>query len=293
MGGSSKGGGSGSQMRNYFGSIGGVVCAGPVDELLTVLIDSTLAWPPQRPWGDGVDALQVVEYMRSGGVATVFLAQVPMIYKNDNFILTGMNDPSFNCAGATAVNSVYGAFVSYGNAGPDVAWTVASSGALTKVLAYVVNNIVSRAGELYQCTTPHSGVPGTAPPNITYWKRWSIKRSEQPNPYAFTIPNRGHAYFYWGTDNQTLRVGGVLSKNDHPAYRNQALIELEGFLFGIERTTAPNVEVVVRKAPAQTIVVDAAADLDVDGQANPAVVALELMTNPLFGAGLDPGMFDP
>src|ERR1043165_2223149 len=42
--------GSSGKAHDYYGSIAGVVCAGPVDELVAVIIDGKLAWPAAAIW---------------------------------------------------------------------------------------------------------------------------------------------------------------------------------------------------------------------------------------------------
>lgn len=115
-----------------------------------------------------------------------------------------------------------------------------------------------------------------------------LQRAGQPNPVQITVEGYGTAWFYWGEADQVLDPVGekLLSDGGHPPYRNQALIVLKSFLFGRERVSAPNLEVVVRRKPRQNIVTGAAALLDADGQANPIAVVAEILTNPVFGLGL-------
>lgn len=49
MGSGGKGASAGSQVRDYYASFAGVICYGPVDELVSVVIDGKVAWQPGTP----------------------------------------------------------------------------------------------------------------------------------------------------------------------------------------------------------------------------------------------------
>lgn len=202
-----KGGGSGSGAYDYYGTIAGVVCAGPVDELVEIVVDGKTVWPKATLWAVG-------QSITAGDLRTV-----------------------------------------------------------SKVV--------------YQALSNHTTSAGNKPPNATFWQRYSVKRATSTNPVQITVENYGAAWFYWGTANQTLDTSGekVLSDKGHPAYRRQAVMVLKNFLFGRERTSAPNVEVVVRRAPNQSIITGDPAALS-DGQANAFAALAELYTDNVFGAGL-------
>ncbi len=128
---------------------------------------------------------------------------------------------------------------------------------------------------------------------------WTGPISRPPGQNAFidVIEGFGAFTFYWGGDNQVLEGDSVLRASvndageDHPPYRGVAFIELRDFLFGREKTSAPNIEVVVRRTPVQSIVTGSAA-VAVDNQVNPACVLAELLTSPRHGLGLPVSMFD-
>lgn len=205
--GGGKGAGAGGNSYDYFGTIAGAVCAGPVDELLAIIIDGKTVWPSAAAWATGK--------------------------------------------------------------------------------SYAVGNLVSVQGVVYKCTTAHTSSSGNTPPNATYWTRYSVLRSASANPLPVTVEGFGAAYFYWGTSTQTLDATGekTLSDKGHPPYRRQAFIVLKDFLFGRERTSAPNLEVIVRRAPNQSVVTGSPAALN-DGQANAIAALADLYTDPVFGAGL-------
>lgn len=202
-----KGGGSGSKVYDYYGTIAGAVCAGPVDELVAIIVDGRTVWPTATGWAAGQS------------------------------ITTG--------------------------------------------------NLRQWQHVVYKALSNHTSASGNRPPNATYWTRYSLDRASTTNPAALTVEGYGAAYLYWGTSTQVLDTSGesTLSTNGHPAYRRQCFIVLKNFLFGRERTSVPNVEVIVRRKPSQSIITGSPAALS-DGQANPVSSLAELYTDPVFGAGL-------
>lgn len=205
-----KGGGGGGKTYDYYGTIAGAVCAGPVDELVAIVMDGKAVWPTATAWKTGT--------------------------------------------------------------------------------AYAVGNLVSDLGVVYKCVVAHTASASNKPPGAagnTWWTRYTITRSGSPNPLPITVEGFGPAYFYWGTSTQTLDTTGekTMAAKGHPPYRRQAFIVLKDYLFGRERTSAPNLEVIVRKAPNQSIVTGSPATLS-DGQANAIAAMADLYTDPVFGAGL-------
>jgi hypothetical protein len=202
-----KGSGSGSKVYDYFGTIAGAVCAGPVDELVSILVDGKIVWPTATVWASGVSV---------------------------------------------------------------------TTGALRSYL-----------GTVYEALTNHTTSSGNRPPTTTHWARYTAKRATSSNPLALTVEGYGQAFLYWGTSAQNLDTVSekVMNLNGHPPYRRQCFIVLKDFLFGRERTSAPNIEAIVRRKPNQTVVTGSAANLS-DGQANPVSALAELYTDPVFGAGL-------
>ena len=144
-----------------------------------------------------------------------------------------------------------------------------------------------------------------------------LARAGQPNPVPISIEGQGTLWLYWGEADQVLDpIGeallatgaGAVTKTKgekpvneaddpaahggHPPYRNLCVAVLRKFLFGQERQAAPNVELVVRRKPRQSLITGAAAELDADGQANPLCVIAEILTNPAFGLGLADDRFE-
>jgi hypothetical protein len=106
------------------------------------------------------------------------------------------------------------------------------------------------------------------------------------------LHRRGQMLIYWGTDDQTPPAqftSGVIAH--HPNYRGVALWIASGLLFGRERTTAPNVEIIVSRKPVAPVsLVPAAHNTLEDGQCNPVAALAELMTH-WHGLGLPESAF--
>lgn len=200
-----KGSGGGGKSQDYYGDIAAAICLGPVDELVSLIVDKKLVWPKA---------------------------------------------------------SDYSASVSYS-----------------------LGNLVSYSGKVWEWNNVTPSVAGTAPPSGS-WIQYTVKRASVANPFLFTVEGYGNASFYWGTSTQTLTSGGFLDTNGHPNYRGTAVLELTQFLFGRERTSSPNIQVVVRKKPQQSIVTGSAANLDTDGQANPIAAWCDIATDSIVGAGI-------
>jgi hypothetical protein len=94
---------------------------------------------------------------------------------------------------------------------------------------------------------------------------------------TFLHSKKGRAVIFWGT--QTQNIGAVIpSLNKHPGYRGVCVVAFTGLLFGKDRTTAPNIEVVVARPPLPPDgFLDAADDDLVDGEANPVAVMAEIL----------------
>jgi hypothetical protein len=285
--------GANGKVKNYYGTIAGVVCLGPVDHLVALILDGKTIWPTSKGWGDDAVDVPAISFSRSGSTSRVEFATPHRLHTGNKFVLSGMADASFDCAAATTViaSSAYVIKYNNGNSGA-VGATPTSSGLLTKVVHYTAGDLVRYAGGIWKAASTHDGTPDKAPPNPTYWTASYVDRAFNANPFPFTVEGYGQAYFYWGTDNQTLdATEKILAQNGHPNYRRQAVIVLKDFLFGSERQTSPNVQLLVRRAPVQTVIAGASADLK-DFQANPLCALIELLTDPVYGAGQAAALFD-
>jgi hypothetical protein len=119
-----------------------------------------------------------------------------------------------------------------------------------------------------------------------------------------TITGYGIMRIYWGTDAQVaddvLKTANNDKSENHPDYKGVCYVILgplaaggkkPGFLFGRERTSAPNVEVVVRRKANQSIVTGDPSGFEDTSQANLAAVLAEVLTS-RDGLGLADGALD-
>lgn len=281
----------------YYGTVVGVVGVGPFDELTGVLINSAVVWPTNKTWADGVINIPTASRSRQGNVAFVKFAVEHGLRKGQKFVMSGLSDASFNEAAPTTITAAGSIGIKYANVGANVASTNDTGGLLTKVVHYEAGDLVKDGAAIWECTADHDGTidkrPGTAG-GAAYWTRYVVDRGSNPNPFPFTIPNFCEAaYWYWGTSNQTLDAAGeaFLSQTGHPPYRRQGVLVLKKCLLGT-RPAAPNIEVIVRRKPNQTLIGGASAAIDADGQANPVAAFAELATDAAFGIGRPAGALD-
>lgn len=114
------------------------------------------------------------------------------------------------------------------------------------------------------------------------------------NPYYLTLTDPaylldgGYVALYWGDDTQLTPDPALPG---HPPYRGMAYIVFNKFLFGRERTTAPNVEVIAQANARPPASVISATASDADGQANTWAILAELLTS-IHGFALDPARLD-
>jgi len=217
---------SSSSTYQYFGTIAGVVCQGPVDALIAVIVNDKELWPGGSLWEEGKSIKQ---------------------------------------------NSIW----------------------LFNHISYIAS------------TSPTGHWPYTAAdfnqPGTNYWTEYTLPRGND----IFTdvsIPAYqnvgGTMRIYWGTQDQVadpLLAGAIVYVNNplnpyeetviasgnnysetHPDYKGICYIVLRDFSLGQSTSGAPNIEVVVRRSPVQSIVTDTSL---VDGQANLAAVLCEVLTS--------------
>lgn len=164
-------------------------------------------------------------------------------------------------------------------------------------MGIVAGNLYVFDAQTWVCTVNHTAATANAPDGTDPTPNWT--------EYCLTIPtdwetNPAHRYtditliandetvygkmtFYWGTPLQTvdeiLRSDGNDLNDQHPDYQGVVYVVIKDFLLGQEVQSAPNIEIVVRRRPEQSIIAGTPASI-VDGQANLAAVAAELLTNP-------------
>jgi len=100
------------------------------------------------------------------------------------------------------------------------------------------------------------------------------------------LQKNGYIRIYWGTQTQAANV--QLGAN-HPPYRGFCYVVLHRFLFGRERSTSPNVEVVVWRKPRPPSFLEPVAMED--GQVNPVPVMAEWIAG-LVGLEQPDTLFD-
>lgn len=103
---------------------------------------------------------------------------------------------------------------------------------------------------------------------------WSGPVSRSGDSTTITIEDRGNVTIYWGTSTQP--TDGMLGPRGHPAYRNICYVVFDQLYFGRDRTNAPNVEVVLFRAPVAPGLLTNPVLNDID--ANPVHFAVEMMT---------------
>jgi hypothetical protein len=310
-----KSGGS-QRAQDYFGTIAGILCCGPIDFISGVVADNALIWPNVLVW----PASRVYVHSKrigSNGTHVGIQCQDPHgLAVGDHFTTWNFDnaDSRLNLQLGTVltVNDAWGfEFATPSGVGSFGVFDF-TEGFISRVAPFAINDLTRIGPVVYQCTTNHSAslanMPGT-PGGAAYWQQFRLSLSSNPTleaepgapdgsstyPVAqLTSESHGEIFIYQGTATQTLdtTLEKVLAQYGHPAYRDQVVVVLKNFFFGRESATAPNVSVIAGRTPKQTVITGASAALDADGQANPLCVLAELLTHPIWGLGLDPSTLD-
>jgi hypothetical protein len=289
-----KDGGAGGTAHDYFGSIAGIVCAGPVDELVAVIIDGKLAWPAAAIWeaGKGYLVGDLKHY-----AFRVWRCTTAHTSATENAPPDPTNWTSYSVARADQPNPYPFSIEKWGQAylywgtadqelaGPDpVPDPIATASRRRQSKRAIIIT-----GTPHGLTTgQHVQVSGFSGTGAAYNDYDVIVEVYDSTKFDYYNPGTNQSLTA-DTDGiitplDVVPTGEtVLLDNGHPPYRRQAVLVLKDFLFARERTTAPNVEVVVRRKPNQTVIDGDAAALDADGQANPKCVEADLLTDPVFG----------
>ncbi|MDW8309542.1 MAG: phage tail protein [Verrucomicrobiales bacterium] len=104
------------------------------------------------------------------------------------------------------------------------------------------------------------------------------------------ISGRGNLRIYWGTETQPFDPLLRGSGQPHPTYRGQAYLVADRFLFGQDKTNAPNIEVEVSRFPSPAWLPTGTGVWGDD--VNPTIPLYEWLTNPRFGLGLPDSRLD-
>src|SRR5690242_14651256 len=112
--------GGAQKPQNYYGSIAGIVAAGPWDFLTSLIIDEKTVWPTDVGWADDIIGVPIVIVERRGsGVSRITTSVAHGLKRGDKFVATGIPSPynTFNCATATSISKTIGdSTIEYTNA---------------------------------------------------------------------------------------------------------------------------------------------------------------------------------
>lgn len=117
------------------------------------------------------------------------------------------------------------------------------------------------------------------------------------NPYTLVLAdssrltNGGYVKLYWGDDTQTVPDGSLTG---HPPYRGFAYLVFHNFLFGQDRTSMGNVEIIADAVPnpPASIIAATAPNADGSGNVNLWAVLADLLTS-IHGCALPSTRLDP
>jgi hypothetical protein len=144
------------------------------------------------------------------------------------------------------------------------------------------------------CHGPVTAKTGVIVDDKLVWEG-RLNAATSPNPVEITIPGYGLERFYWGLYNQITvdpkltPTGNKLGQN-HPAYRAQSYSVYDDIFYGTGREESPTLKQRLERAPLQSLITGAAAELD-DGQANPFAVFIELAMSAYCGLAMPAAYF--
>lgn len=314
-GGKGKSAKSGGNAKNYYGHCAGVICQGQLDFFAGLLINNELVFPnafiwdskifktnrtviydtgstPYNAWRTSAETDQAPPTfpwtLYATGWSAGSYANGALVVANGTMIFKSAHAANTAVPPVTATSSADWIYVS----SPDL-WSTLSGGHF-----WDVGSIVAWEGQVYQTATATSNEPPNAP-----WTLYRQLESASANPYLMPVAKStrfgtnsgpGDWYLYWGLANQVLDTVGeaILSALGHPPYRNNAVIMGKNILFGTQTVQPPSVQVLAGRAPVQSLIVGASAQLDSRWTANPWCVLAELLTHPIIGLGLPPTWFD-
>ncbi|EIQ01644.1 hypothetical protein OpiT1DRAFT_00216 [Opitutaceae bacterium TAV1] len=133
---------------------------------------------------------------------------------------------------------------------------------------------------------------------------WTGDKRRQDNPNhseywrAHITTDVGDFYVYWGRPDQPvddILLGPIGRQNpalEHPAYRGQVLVVCKKYYFGQDSRTVPSTRIRVHRAPRPEIG-NFPPRMNAEQGESIVAGALELLTNPVFGAGIPASHFIP
>ena len=135
--------------------------------------------------------------------------------------------------------------------------------------------------------------------NSVIWTGDVVRPTNTTDPFYWRAQintSGGDFYFYWGREDQPQDavllgpIGRADPSQEHPAYRYQAYLVCKDLYFGRDTATAPNVRVKVRRTPKPAV--GAFPEKNDSGGESLVGSILELLTDPVFGAGLPVDYFE-
>lgn len=123
------------------------------------------------------------------------------------------------------------------------------------------------------------------------WTGVLVRDLNPANPAStsidITFPHgRGNMTIFWGRPDQGQLAS--MAANGHPAYRGQCYVYLPQLHFGQDRTSAPTIELGLRRHPA----FDWLPPSNVSDDCNPVATLADVLTHPLYGVNLDSNLID-
>ena len=143
--------------------------------------------------------------------------------------------------------------------------------------------------QTWKCTSNHVSTADNAPGSgLEGWMEYSFNRGTADHS-DFSITDSSGTYYgvitlYWGTPTQTVDAALASTGNDkgdqHPNYANVCYCVARNFLLGQDVQSGPNLQLVLRRPPQQTVITGTPAGVT-DGQVNLAAAAVEILTDPV------------
>lgn len=135
------------------------------------------------------------------------------------------------------------------------------------------------------CLGPIDAITAVIMDSTVIWSGEITRGNEQS--ITISLKGKGNMVLYWGRADQGFY--SPLQALGHPAYRNQCYAYFPQLCFGVGRTDAPNVELCIRRV----VNIPWLPGLPNNSHdANWVAVLADLLTNPLYGDGMDSGLID-
>jgi hypothetical protein len=245
MGSGSKGGSGRNRAKDYYGTIGGVVCQGTVDELFAVIVDGAEVWPRAAQWAPGQNIALNALRSHSGRTWKCILAHNPSSSANAPPNATNWTPYSLPRSGDSSSITItgYGVLTIYWGTDTQGEPVALNPDAWALSQKIQVGWRRTHNNGIYTCKLAHTAAATSEPGVGATWQT------------------------YWGE--KTVK---------HPPYKGVCYIVLDDFLFGRERLSAPNIEVVVGRKPVQSVITGDPTTLS-DGQANVITALAEILTS--------------